>query len=336
MSTIIAYKNLVKNEKIVHSQHQIQVIERLEDFDRKIKLFNIYQGIYLYGDIGRGKTFLIDLYFNNSKIKKKKRIHYHELIQEVHGQLKLLRSKKDPIYLIGNLLAKKVKLLFIDELYIHDIADAMILSRLFISLIKNRTSILITSNCHPTELYQDGLQRENFLPTIELIQKKMKIIRIGGEYDHRLQNTHLTQYFINDDRAFYDHFQKTTQQLPPTPKTFNINGRLITIEKTVKQIAWCTFTQLCTTPLASGDYQMISKYFTTIFLSKIKTIEDRNELKRFIILIDELYEHKIQLFCSATCKITSISQNAIFARTSSRLNQMCSTNVKNDNIQIFE
>ena len=324
MSIITAYQNLVKNEKIKYSTDQNRVIEKLQQFDNQIGFFSKYQGLYLYGKVGRGKSLILDLYSHNSKIRKRKRVHFHKFIEEIHYQLKLFNNESDTLLLFCKSLAKKVKLLLLDELQIYDTANAMILSQFFKSIFKNKVFMLITSNYHPDELYKNGLQRENFLPTIELIKQKMQVIEIDGEQDYRLINKNDTiKYFINDESGFKNTFSNKTKNLPTKPFRVSVNGRVITIKKTVRNVALCTFEELCTFPLGAGDYRAIAENFDTIFLNGIPKITDRNEIMRFIILIDELYEHKIDLFCLAKYKPEFICNEPSFARTYSRLVEMC-------------
>ncbi|MBQ4875132.1 MAG: cell division protein ZapE [Rickettsiaceae bacterium H1] len=320
MSVTAAYQFLIKDKDICRSEDQAKVIRALQNFDDQIGFFSKCRGIYLHGEVGRGKSFIMNLYFDNSKLIKRKRIHFYEFMQEIHSELKLLKNKTDPLNLLGKSLAKKVKLLFLDELEVCDIMDAMILSRLFDSLFKNRIFVLITSNYYPDQLYRNGLRRENFFPTIELIKNKMQIIKIGGEIDYRLTDKTLIRYFINDTVKFESVFQEKTNNLPIVSKTINVHGRTIKIEKTVGKIAYFTFEELCEKPLITTDYNIITENFSTIFLSEIPIITDRNEAKRFMILIDILYEHKTEFFCSAQCNPEFICN---IPRTYSRLIEMC-------------
>ena len=318
-----AYFNLLQQNIIRYSYEQLLVIEQLQAFDNRIGLFSKWQGLYLYGEVGRGKSLLVDLYFKYSKIKKKQRLHFHSFMQEVHRQLRLFKDKRDPILLIGKGWGQRVKLLFLDELHIHDIGNAMILSRLFTSLLANKVFVVITSNYHPDELYEDGLQRENFLPTIELIKKKMQIIKIGGEIDYRLTDQSLSQYYINDKLKLEKIFLEKSKGKFVVSRELQVNGRILYLKKTVDHIAWCTFSELCLTPLGAADYQVLVKYFSIIFISEIPCITDINAMKRFIILIDELYENKIQLFCSAALSPEKLCLHPEFKRIASRLIEMC-------------
>lgn len=319
-----AYHNLLRTDNIQYSQQQFEVIEELQKFDQKIGYFSKYQGFYLYGEVGRGKSFILDLYFNNSKIKKKKRIHFHEFMNNIHIQIQSLHGEKDPLILIGKRLTKEVKLLFLDELHVHDIGDAMILSRLFTSLFKSKIFIITTSNYHPNELYKHGAQRENFIPAINLLKTKMQIFKIDGKIDYRTTNKLLKRYFINNDNQLEQIFAKHINDIRPYTRSINVNKRIIKIRKTVKQIAWFTFAELCSVPFSAADYQAIVRNFTTIFINDITIINDPNERKRFIILIDELYEHKTKLFCSATSPPEFICNHPEFKRAFSRLIEMCS------------
>ncbi len=319
------YRQMVEENLITCSEAQLNVLKNFEKFDKKIGLFSKYKGVYLYGEVGRGKSLLARIYFGNSEIKKKKKVHFYKFMQEVHCKLKLLQGTKDPILRIGKEWAKKYKLIFLDELHVYDIADAMILARLFIALLKNRVFLVITSNLSPDKLYENGLQRENFLPAISLIREKMHVIRIKGDQDYRTVGASLRKCIINDcNYKLRQIFLKKIDPRNPKMRNIKINGRVIKVKEAVNDIAWFTFSDLCVEELAVVDYQVIMSTFATIFVSGIPVITDRNEMRRFIILVDEMYEHGTNLFCSAECPLEEVCSHSEFERTYSRLIEMCS------------
>ncbi len=324
MSITSAYNNLVHQKAIKPYTHQLNVVTKLQRFDDKIGLFSKWHGIYLHGEVGRGKSFLMNLYLNNSRVKNKTRLHFHDFMYQVHNQLNELNNKRDSISMVSKLLAKKYKLIILDELYIKDIANAMILSRLFQTLFDNKVYLLITSNHTPEMLYHNGLQRENFLPAIHLIEKKMEIINIGGEIDYRLIKHNTNKYFINDINSFQRSIAEATGGEKMHSQEITASNRQLAIPNSIGKVVKCSFDWICQQNLTASDYRAIAKHFHTIFLSNIHTITDRNEIARFMIFIDELYENQCNLFCLAVCTPELICNKKEFERTYSRIIEMCS------------
>lgn len=349
-----AYGALVKERLITPDAAQIAVLKVLLQLNQSFKpsapWFKKWlkkeaapakQGIYIYGEVGRGKSMLMDLYFATTHVARKRRVHFHAFMQEVHLKLKAWReytkddnTKRDPIPPLARTIAKEARLFCFDEFQVTDIADAMLLGRLFTELFKEGVTIVATSNRHPDDLYKDGLQRENFLPFIDLLKEKVEVVALTSLKDYRLQHlkslqtTYFTPLGKHADWFMEKTFRELTHGAPSETYRLPVLGREIAIQKTCGDVAALTFKELCEAPLGAADYIEIAKEFGTILLSNIPVMgtEQRNEAKRFITLIDALYEHKVKLLCTASAPPPNLYVGKHwafeFARTSSRLIEM--------------
>ncbi|MCE2509607.1 MAG: AFG1 family ATPase [Alphaproteobacteria bacterium] len=296
------------------------------------------RGIYLHGDVGRGKSMLMDLFFEHAPVHRKRRVHFHEFMLEVHARLhawrrdgKAGRKVADPLPLVAADLARDAWLLCFDELQVLDIADAMILGRLFASLFKEGVVVVATSNRPPDDLYKDGLQRERFLPFIALMKEKLHVVELAGDQDYRLRLLRdLSVYRTGEgaDAALDRAFERLTMGSPPKPCTLLVQGRKLAILKAARGVARFSFAELCERPLGAADYLEIANQFHTVLLDRIPCLspEKRNEAKRFVTLIDALYEHKVKLIASAEAAPEALypsGEGAMeFRRTVSRLLEM--------------
>lgn len=348
------YNKLVENGDICADRAQREALDRLAVLQQEIsktcekkagflnKLFptksEIPKGLYIYGDVGRGKSMLMDLFFDTTDIALKRRVHFHAFMLEVHGRLHKIRNSgsdiSDPVPIVAFEIAEKTKLLCFDEFQVTDITDAMILGRLFKELFKNKVIIVATSNTRPDNLYKDGLQRENFLPFIDLIKKNLNSFELRAEKDYRL--SHLksleTVYFTPLGKKSEKFLEKTfgglTNNAEAKPFTIELKKRRLILQKTHGDVAYANFDELCSVPMGAADYIEIAKEFSTLIIADIPIFnaENKNEAKRFIHLIDELYEHKVKLICSAEVTadklLSATFKNAEFKRTVSRLIEM--------------
>jgi cell division protein ZapE len=295
------------------------------------------RGLYLYGSVGRGKSMLMDLFFDAAPVARKRRVHFHQFMLEVHDQLHQWRNdgkETDNLLprLAENIVAKNLLLCF-DEFHVADIADAMILSRLFSALFEAGLVLVATSNWPPQDLYKNGLQRERFLPFIDVMRAHMDVLQIAGSQDHRLARLRARPTYFTplDDAAsaFIEHaFADLTDDSTPQPDELMVQGRHIIVPRAAKGVAWFTFAELCGQPLGAADYLAIAQCYHTVILDGVPrfTSEQRNETMRFVTLIDALYENRTKLVVAAAAvpdELCAEGQHAFtFQRTASRLTEM--------------
>jgi cell division protein ZapE len=293
------------------------------------------QGLYLFGAAGRGKSMLMDLFFANVGVLRKRRVHFHAFMLEVHQRIHLWRRENDgdPIAPLGRALAEESWLLCVDEFQVTDIADAMILGRLFQALFAAGIVVVTTSNFAPGELYRDGLQRELFLPFIALIEEKLDILHLEGGVDWRRRRLQqLPRYYTPPgpaaSAALAEAFAALTDGAKPAPETLHLQGRALTVRRAAKGVAWFEFDELCEAPLGPADFLAIATHYNSIVVDNIPVLapERRDAARRFVNLVDELYEHHVHLVCAAAappdalCPAGRVAE--MFRRTASRLVEM--------------
>jgi cell division protein ZapE len=306
------------------------------------------QGLYLYGGVGRGKSMLMDMFFRSAPVQRKRRVHFHAFMQEVHGALNKQRQRAggetskgrakpratdDVVQDVARNLAAEAWLLCFDELQVQDIADAMILGRLFEALFEAGVVIVATSNRPPRDLYKDGLQRELFVPFIKLIEQKLDVLHLEAARDYRLESMRMMDVYLTpvgpDSEARLEaYFRKLTRGAEVGPETLMVHGRRLEVPRASDDIAYMSFEELCARPLGAADYLSLAQKYDVLVLSGIPPLEpeNRNEAKRFVTLIDALYEHRTKLICSAAKpaeQLYPVGDGAFeFERTVSRLHEM--------------
>ncbi len=299
------------------------------------------KGLYLWGGVGRGKSMLMDLFFARATVEPRRRVHFHEFMLEVHAAIHAHRavSGDDPIPVVAAAVAASAKLLCFDELQVRDVADAAILSRLFTALFDAGTTIVATSNRPPADLYQDGLNRQLFLPFIALIEARMTIVPLNGPVDYRLDRLGgaATWYVPNGpaasaalSQAFFrlTDFPIEDRVRVPSETIAVPGGRTLFVPKAIKGVAVFSFTRLCRAALGAADYLAVARRFHTVIVVGIPRMgpENRNEAARFVTLVDELYEHKVKLLAAADAEPAALypaGDGAFeFERTVSRLIEM--------------
>ncbi|MAF82715.1 MAG: cell division protein ZapE [Gammaproteobacteria bacterium] len=290
-------------------------------------------GAYLWGGVGRGKTFVMDLFFDSLPFENKLRQHFHRMMYYVHKQLKQLDNQTDPLETVARNLAQRARVICFDEFFVADIADAMILGRLLDALFRHGVTLIATSNIPPDELYRDGLQRQQFLPAIELLKLKTEIIEVNGDTDYRLRVLEQAEIYHSplDDEATHN-LVSYFECIAPEPGTKNqsieVHGRRIPLRRRADGIAWFDFTALCDGPRSQNDYIEIARSFQTIILSDLPILDSlkENEARRFIALVDEFYDRRVKLIIAAAAPIAEIYSgrhlNREFERTQSRLWEM--------------
>ena len=294
-------------------------------------------GLYIWGDVGRGKSMLMDLFVETIQQQKKtRRVHFHAFMQDIHKRIFAYRQlhQGDVIEQVIDELADELQILCLDELQVTDVADAMILSRLFSGVMDAGVTVLFTSNRPPQELYQGGLQREQFLKFIDLIEARMTMVEINGPQDYRLAQMKAlsTPYLYPCDTVADDFLLQSWASLtggaPSEPLRLEVDGRILRVDKQAGGIVWFTFAELCERPLGAHDYLMIAKLFHTVLLQGIPRLgkEQRNEAKRFVTLIDTLYDQRVKFIATADTApedIYAVGDGTFeFHRTVSRLHEM--------------
>ncbi len=291
------------------------------------------RGLYLWGGVGRGKTFLMDLFFDALPTDAKFRAHFHRFMQYVHDALIPLDGEEDPLAIVARDFAERYRVLCLDEFFVSDIADAMILARLLEVLFANNCMLITTSNAQPDDLYRDGLQRARFVPAIQLLETHCDILSVDGGIDYRLR-------LLTDAETYLDATDSRTRaklalyfdQLAPGRYQDNvdleISGRQIATRRLGKSVVWFTFSALCEGPRSQKDYIAIAKRFQSVILSDIPQLgpDDNDTARRFIAAIDEFYDRRIKLVVSAAVSIDDLyigTRLAFeFERTRSRLIEM--------------
>jgi cell division protein ZapE len=301
------------------------------------------KGLYIFGEVGRGKTMLMDLFFAASSVVRKRRVHFHEFMAEVHDRVHALRQKaklgevsgEDPIGVAAAAIAQEAQLLCFDEFHVTDIADAMILGRLFKRLFELGVVVVATSNVPPTELYKDGLNRSLFLPFIALIEEHMDVVQLEARTDFRLEKlADAPVWYVPADAAaaaaLDEAWRRLTAGHPGEPQALAVKGRTIHVPRATMGVARFSFQDLCGEPLAAADYLKIAREYHTIIVDHVMVMDydRRNEAKRFIILIDTLYDNAVKLVASADAepdglyRATEGFEVGEFKRTASRLIEM--------------
>jgi cell division protein ZapE len=293
------------------------------------------RGLYIHGKVGRGKTMLMDLFFDTVQFEPKRRIHFHEFMAETHDRIGAARKKfdGDPLPHVANAIADEAQLLCFDELHVTDIADAMILGRLFKGLFERQVVMVATSNQPPRGLYLNGLNRQLFLPTIDLIERHMDVVELGAAKDFRLdklvgQPLYFTPADADAHRSLRAAFTRLTGVWKGEPMTLDVKGRALTVPETARGVAYFSFDDLCMKPLGTLDFLHIAHAFHTVIIEGIPKLppEKRNEARRFINLIDTLYDARIGLIASAEAEPQDLYPTGdaavLFERTVSRLIEM--------------
>ncbi|MDX2143233.1 MAG: cell division protein ZapE [Rhodospirillaceae bacterium] len=296
------------------------------------------QGLYLYGGVGRGKSMLMDLLYQSTPIKTKERVHFHAFMRDIHAEIHRLRQLPgddvgDPIPGMADGIADATTLLCLDELEVRDIADAMIVGRLFQKLFERGVVVVATSNRHPDDLYKHGLQREKFVPFIELIKSKLDVIALESEQDYRLGRLMGAPVYHAPlgpaaDAALDAAWARLTDDAPPTPDHVTVQGRRIKVPAAAHEVARFSFSDLCEQALGPSDYLAIAAQYSTVIMSGIPRMseEKKDAARRFVTFIDALYEHRTVLICAAASPPTELYTGREggfeFQRTASRLIEM--------------
>ena len=293
------------------------------------------KGLYLWGPVGRGKSLLMDMFFEAAPIAAKRRVHFHAFMAETHAAIREQRQSEpgDPIPKIAKRIAREAQLLCFDEFQVTDIADAMLLGRLFETLFAEHVVVVATSNRPPGDLYKDGINRQLFLPFIATLEEKLDIVRLAGPTDYRLGRikglpVYLTPVDAAATAALDEAWRHLTDDAPGAPLEIALLGRTLTVPRFAHGVARATFADFCSQPLGPQDFLALAQHAETLILDAIPVLDAprRNEAKRFVTLIDALYEAKRRFICSAEAPPDRLYQTGDgsfeFERTVSRLMEM--------------
>ncbi|HMM64759.1 MAG TPA: cell division protein ZapE [Mesorhizobium sp.] len=301
------------------------------------------KGLYIHGSVGRGKTMLMDLFFELVPVRRKRRVHFNDFMADVQDRIQKHRQARkegtvkedDPIPPVARALAEEAWVLCFDEFTVTDIADAMILSRLFSALFANGVVLVATSNVAPQDLYRDGLNRQLFLPFIGILERNAEVVTLDAERDYRLDRLNGTPVYLTPadaaaDRALDAAWAAIARDGPEAGTTLTVKGRQIAVPRAAGEAARFSFAELCGKPHGARDFLAIAGRFSTIFIDHVPVLSDahRNEVKRFILLIDTLYDHHARLVMSAAAPPAALyaggrgTEAFEFDRTASRLMEM--------------
>lgn len=291
------------------------------------------KGLYFWGGVGGGKTYLVDAFYDCLPFPEKRRIHFHRFMQMIHHELKQLRQRENPLLLIADRIASDTRVLCFDELHVTDITDAMLLGGLFKSLFEHNVVLVATSNEAPDQLYRDGLQRDRFLPAIRLLQQHAHVVRIDSGTDYRLRfldQAEIYHYPLdkNAEIMLHDNFTHIAPDAGREKVLLEIEGRLLQTVSCADGVAWFDFAHLCDGPRGPADYIEIARQYQTVLLANVPLLleEDNDRVKRFMIMVDEFYDRNVKLIVTAAAQPQDLYRGTRhardFQRTVSRLVEM--------------
>ena len=347
MTPLDYYHDYLKKGLIQSDQEQLKALDSLQKvYDnllaehknrfgmwRFLHKNMLIEGVYLWGGVGIGKTFLMDCFYHALPFKQKMRMHFHKFMQRVHDELTKYQGEVDPLLVIAKDLAQTTLVICFDEFYVSDVADAMLLGRLFKALFANGVCLVATSNIQPDDLYKNGLQRLQFLPAIALIKAHTKTIHIVSQQDYRLRHLQEAGVFYTPlgpaaDEKMQKTFEVLTVGAPIETSPITVHGRLIKITKQAKGVIWFDFKEICSIPRSQHDYLEIASRYKTVFVSDIPVIPENacDTIRLFINLIDVIYDARVKLVISAAESVPELyargSMILEYARTNSRLIEM--------------
>ncbi len=321
------YENLISDQEKRHKEAK----RWFSKFNKKPP--EPVKGLYFWGGVGRGKTYLMDNFYESLPFEQKMRIHFHRFMQRVHQELKTLKDQKNPLVIVAQRLSDEARIICFDEFFVSDIGDAMILAGLMTELFKNGVSLVCTSNIIPDRLYENGLQRARFLPVIDLVNKYTEVVNVDGGNDYRLRTLEQAELFHYPlDNASFINLEKCYNNLAVEAGNHNleleINGRKIKAKRHADDVVWFEFSELCDGPRSQNDYIELAREFHAVIISNVPqmNVDRDDQARRFINLIDEFYDRSVKVIISAAAPIHELylggKLSFEFERTESRLLEM--------------
>jgi len=334
------YLNLIDDGQLSFDKEQAKLLEKFnhlnESLTKRSKSWfgqKKIKGLYIRGEVGRGKTQMMDIFFETLNIQEKKRVHFHRFMKILHDDLDKISAQKDPLKKVAKEISKKTKVLCFDEFYVEDIGDAMLLGRFINELFENKVTLITTSNTHPDNLYRDGLHRSRFLPAIKSIKENCEIYELNSAQDYRLRTLEQLEIFIigKGDQGIKElesNFTELTNGEFQDGQKIKILGREINTIKLAQGSLWVSFKEICEGPRSAKDYIEVCSEFHTLFVSNVPIMKGSNDdsARRFIALVDECYERNVNLILSMETELEQIYSGERllepFKRTISRLEEM--------------
>lgn len=334
------YLNLIDDGQLSFDKEQAKLLEKFnhlnESLTKRSKSWfgqKKIKGLYIRGEVGRGKTQMMDIFFETLNIQEKKRVHFHRFMKILHDDLDKISAQKDPLKKVAKEISKKTKVLCFDEFYVEDIGDAMLLGRFINELFENKVTLITTSNTHPDNLYRDGLHRSRFLPAIKSIKENCEIYELNSAQDYRLRTLEQLEIFIigkgnQGIKELESNFTELTNGEFQDGQKIKILGREINTIKLAQGSLWVSFKEICEGPRSAKDYIEICSEFHTLFVSNVPIMKGSNDdsARRFIALVDECYERNVNLILSMETELQQIYSGERllepFKRTISRLEEM--------------
>jgi len=292
------------------------------------------RGLYLWGGVGRGKTFLVDEFFGELPVREKRREHFHRFMQDVHARLRRHRNLPSPLARVAADIAAKTRILCIDEFVVGDVADAMNLANLLEAMFRRGVTLVATSNLPPAELYRGGLQRARFLPAIALIEKRCRMMELDAGVDYRLRQLERAELFLgpaagNAEALMASEFERLADGRGDKDVRVQVEGRAVRARREAEDVVWFEFRELCEGPRSAADYIEIARCYHTVFVSSVPVMEATSDdaARRFVTMVDEFYDRGVKLLLSAAADQPETLYRGErlafdFRRTASRLHEM--------------
>ena len=348
MDVVEVYQQNLQRRGFVSDSSQWRAVERLQQLHQEWTAYKkkrssaltrllvkppLPKGVYLWGPVGRGKSFLMDAFYLCVPLVRKRRVHFHHFMREIHRELDELKGTEDPIAAVAERTAKRYRLICFDEFHVSDIADAMILGRFLEQTMERGVEFVMTSNYHPDQLYSSGLQRERFLPAIELIKSRLDVVSVDNGVDYRRLKMEKVRIYHLSDAPLAQIFQEL-KDVEEEKQVLDVEGRTIPYRKRAGGLVWFDFQVLCGGPRSYADYVDLTKRFHTIILSGVPRMSAKQSdaARRFTWLVDVLYDERIKLVLSAEAPPEELfiegDNAADFQRTVSRLHEMQSADYR--------